>query len=279
MIQSINEIQSIEEFYINTSLYTKFSVLDTDKDFVFDLVYYGGTIDSYCPDCGETSVFQGDDNRPREQHQFGSSPISKEEWKTTIEKSTFTVRKRFKCSRNPEHNLTFYISIEEGTLQKIGQNPSIAALNSYSINKFKKILGKELYYEFNRAIGLFSHGVGVGSFVYLRRIIENFMILPAYEEAKKASDWNDDEYQKLRVREKIQKLKAFLPEYLIENSSLYSIISKGIHELSEDDCNEYFPVLRECLEFVLTELEAQRQTDLKKKELAKKLSKISGEIK
>jgi hypothetical protein len=279
MIQSIRQLPNLEEFYINTSLYTKFSVTDADKDFVFDLLYNTGTIDCFCPDCNEISVFKGDDNRPIQSHQFGSFPIDKKDWKTTIEKSTFTVRKVFSCSRVNEHKIAFYILIKNGILQKIGQDPSIADLNSFGISKFKKILGNELYSEFNRAIGLYSHGVGVGSFVYLRRIIENFMIKPAYEKAKLQPDWNDDEYQRLRVKEKIQILKDYLPKYLIENSSLYSIVSKGIHELSENDCNEYFPVLRECLEYVLTELEAQRQTDLKKKELTKKLSKISGDIK
>ena len=39
----------------------------------------------------------------------------------------------------------------------------------------------------------------------------------------------------------------YLPDMLTSNSTIYGIISKGIHELSEDDCITYFPVLQECI--------------------------------
>ncbi|MNY52993.1 hypothetical protein D3C86_1887140 [compost metagenome] len=103
--------------------------------------------------------------------------------------------------------------------------------------------------------------------------------MPAYQEANKQSDWNDEEYQKLRVTEKIKKLKNFLPELLVQNSILYSIVSKGIHELSEEECLEYFPVLREFMEYVLTDLQAKKETENKKQELAKKISEISNRLK
>lgn len=275
-------LPTIDEFYINTSLYDKFPITNADKEIVFNLIYYSGTIDCYCPSCGQISVFQADNNRPTQRHSAAMSdfPISNpKQWNIDIENSTFQVRKTFKCVRNSQHSLTFYINISDKTLQKIGQIPSIADLNSFGITKFKKILGNDLYAEFNRGIGLFSHGVGVGSFVYLRRIIENFIIKPAYDNAKQSIDWDDEEFQKLRVTERIKKLKDFLPEFLVQNSTLYSIVSKGIHELTEEECNEYFPVLRECMEYVLTEIQAQKETEDKKKALAKKIGDIAGKIK
>ena len=42
------------------------------------------------------------------------------------------------------------------------------------IAKYKAVLGTQ-YREFSKAIGLFAHGIGIGSFVYLRRIIENLV--------------------------------------------------------------------------------------------------------
>ena len=38
--------------------------------------------------------------------------------------------------------------------------------------------------EFTKAIGLAANGVGIGSFVYLRRIFEN-LVFQAFDEAKK----------------------------------------------------------------------------------------------
>ena len=43
------------------------------------------------------------------------------------------------------------------------------------IKKYRKILGKEKYGEFGRAVGLYTHGIGIGSYVYLRRIFENLI--------------------------------------------------------------------------------------------------------
>lgn len=279
---TVKTLPTIDEFYLNTSLYDKFSITNDDKKIVFNLVYYRGIIDCYCPSCGQVSVFQADDNRPTQRHiahQIDVPVITPEEWRINIEINTFQVKKIFRCVRDDKHELIYYTNISKGVLQKIGQIPSIADLNSFGITKFKKILGNDLYAEFNRGIGLFSHGVGVGSFVYLRRIIENFIIKPAYDSAKQSTGWNDEEFQKLRVTERIKKLQDYLPEFLVQNSMLYSIVSKGIHELTEDECNEYFPVLRECMEYVLTEIQAQKETEEKKKLLTKKIGDIAGKIK
>ena len=83
--------------------------------------------------------------------------------------------------------------------------------------------------------------------------------------AKARAGWDENEYQKSRVKEKIELLKTDLPEFLVKNPVIYSIISKGIHELTENECREYFPVLKTCLEFVLTDLEAKRETEQKRK--------------
>ncbi len=275
-------IPDVQEYYVNTSLYTKIPITNKDKNAVFDLLCYQGTIDCYCPECGQPSVFQADDNRQRikKRYDLPEFPIkSGDEWDIDIENTIMTSTKIFECSRNKNHRLIFYNFIINSHLEKIGQFPSISDIKSYGISKFKKILGDKLHFEFNRAIGLYSHGVGVGSFVYLRRIIENFIIKPAYEKAMTQEDWDEDEYQKSRLTERIKKLKEFLPEYLVKNRSLYSIVSKGIHELTEDECNEYFPVLRECIEFVLTEIKTQKETEKKKEILSNKLGVIAGKIK
>ncbi|KKL23256.1 hypothetical protein LCGC14_2427220 [marine sediment metagenome] len=39
-------------------------------------------------------------------------------------------------------------------------------------------------------------------------------------------------------------IKDYLPEFLVENRSLYAILSKGIHALSEDECLQYFETVK-----------------------------------
>ena len=77
---------------------------------------------------------------------------------------------------------------------------------------------------------------------------------------------------------KIKSLKGYLPTFLVENHSIYGILSKGIHELSEEDCRNYFTILRESIELILDEKLEQLQKDKKKKEISSALSKISKDI-
>ena len=280
---SENEIPNPLDFYLKFSLYKEFAINEQNKKKTIDIIMYDGTLDSYCIDCKHYSIFktaQASVIGLKLEMGLGVFAIGRtEDWLTTMKKETIMISKEFRCTRKEKHLMCFYIMIKKGKISKIGQTPSITNLNEPQIVRFRKTLGDDLYKEFNRAFGLYSHGVGVGSFVYLRRIIENFIIKPAYEQAKKQKDWNDEEYQRKRIQERIEILKPFLPEYLISNKGVYSIISKGIHELSEEECMEYFPVLHSCIEFVLAEFEAKIDTEKKKQELTKEISKIAARVK
>lgn len=272
-----NKLPTVQEFYENISLYTKYPVTKTDINEVFDLIFTLNTIDCYCIKCGSHSVFKPEDNRPEQRQGMSNSTfiVAKgNRWNADIGSDTINVFKRFYCSRDNNHRLMFDLLIVDSELQKIGQHPSIADISSHDIKRFKNILGSQYFAEYNRAIGLFSHGVGVGSFVYLRRIIENFIISPAYEKALGSANFDKGVYEKSRVREKVTILKDYLPQFLVENSILYSVISKGIHELTEEECNEYFPILKGCLDFVLTELVEKHEVELQRQALAQKLGQL-----
>lgn len=279
--QQTNELPDLNDFYVSSALYTEYEIKQEDKDKVFRIVFNMTPIDCYCIDCSANSVFTPDDNRPHRSQGHGLTfPITNSnEWSINLLTTYSIYQKEYTCSRDPKHKLIFFLQIKKGKLSKIGQSPALADIAEQDIRKYKKVLGDSHYHEFSKAIGLFAHGVGVGSFVYLRRIIENFIIKPAYETAKTRTDWDETEYQKSRVKEKIELLKNDLPEFLVNNPIIYSIISKGIHELSENECREFFPVLKTCLEFVLTDLEAKRETEQKRKDMQATLGKIAGQIK
>lgn len=106
--------------------------------------------------------------------------------------------------------------------------------------------------EFTKAIGLAANGVGIGSFVYLRRIFEN-LIEEAHTKAKVRPGWDEEFYNKQRMSERIELLKDYLPEFLVENKSLYSILSVGIHSLEEDECLAHFEHVKLAIELILDE--------------------------
>ena len=105
------------------------------------------------------------------------------------------------------------------------------------------------------------------------------MIDEAHQILNKIQGWDEEVYIKARMNDKIEILKSQLPDFLVENKSLYGILSKGIHELSEDDCKNYFPTVKLGIELILDEkLEAKKKND--KIELARKsLAAIKGELK
>ena len=165
------------------------------------------------------------------------------------------------------------------SISKVGQYPSVADFHIGQVRKYDMVLPKDKMREFTKAIGLAANGVGVGSFVYLRRIFE-YLIFEAFEVAKKENEQFDiATFNTARMSEKIQMLSGHLPDFLVENHTIYGVLSKGIHELSEDTCKKYFSILRESIEMILDEKLEERQKELKKKQIQKTLSQIAGELK
>lgn len=164
-------------------------------------------------------------------------------------------------------------------LSKVGQYPSVADFHIGQVHKYDKVLPKEKMREFTKAIGLAANGVGIGSFVYLRRIFEHLVF-----EAKDAAmatnpEFDETTFTSARMNERIQMLSDYLPDFLVENHNIYSILSKGVHELSEEECKKYFTVLKESIEMILDEkLEAYRK-EQRKQEIKGALSKIAGSMK
>lgn len=139
-------------------------------------------------------------------------------------------------------------------IKKIGQYPSLADMQFYHLAKYKKIL-KGQYTELTKAIGLNASGIGVGAFVYLRRIFET-ICETMHKECKQNSDWNETEYITKRFNEKIQYLEEFgktlLPTELNQiRNKLYGVISKGVHEYSEEECLATFPYALYAIELIL----------------------------
>lgn len=60
-------------------------------------------------------------------------------------------------------------------LSKIGQDPSPADVAKQNIRKYSSTLNEPNFSEFGRAIGLASHDIGIGSFLYVRGIFERLV--------------------------------------------------------------------------------------------------------
>ena len=78
---------------------------------------------------------------------------------------------------------------------------------------------------------------------------------------------------------KVQSLHMYLPTFIVEHSSIYGILSKGIHELSEDECLEYFDTMRASIEMILDQRIALREKQKKEDEVMKEIGAITSKLK
>jgi hypothetical protein len=78
--------------------------------------------------------------------------------------------------------------------------------------------------------------------------------------------------------EKILILREHFPETLVQNTLMYSILSKGIHELTEGECLQYFNAVKIGIELVLDEEIERIEREQKTNNLANELSRIKGTI-
>ncbi|MCT7462646.1 hypothetical protein N5S71_08980 [Aliarcobacter cryaerophilus] len=298
------KIPTPEDFFLKEGLYNPIT-LGTEYDDkvakqILALEFFNEAIRTYCPDCKCESSFRTDLIKTSEIETYSrrniyeqGTGISRKEYYTPeqvfsiklgkkgdiFKDRTFTLE--FYCTHNHHHRIFYTFNIKNGFIQKVGQFPSIADSLTEEVKNYKKVLEKELNKEkaneFATAIGLYSHGVGIGSFVYLRRIFEAF-IFQAKDEALAKDEITIEDFNQARMVDKIELLKKFLPEVIVENKTLYGVVSKGVHELSDSECKDYFDIVKMGIELILDEKIAKRKAQEKKDKFAKDLSKAHQEI-
>ena len=244
-----DQLPEPQDLLMKVPLYEVFQVDESCFSKLYGTQYFDENIDWYCIECNRPTIFEGDNNDTNTYAHSNSGYM--------LSERLFLVS--LVCQRDRNHKILFIFKVFNNKLTKIGQYPSIADLYSGEIEKYRKILGKEKYKEIARAVGLVSHGVGIGAFVYLRRIFED-LIDEAHQEAQKSSGWDEEQYSRSRMDEKILLLQNHLPSFLVENRGLYSILSVGIHYLTERDCLEYFDSVKVGIELILDEkIEQERR--------------------
>lgn len=261
---------TVEEFLFNTSLYEWIEVTEENKREVELLISstHSRDFEGYNPIDGIETTFQ---NKNTSYQGYSCKDLVKGYTICTL-----------MCKRT-EKEFKFYLFGEVNgdsiRIEKIGQFPSLADFHLYKLKKYKKsILPKDKALEFSKAIGLAAHGIGIGSFVYLRRIFE-YLISSTFENNKAQLEIPEKDFSRLRMDEKITILKDNLPQFLVNNKHIYSILSKGIHELEEEQCSKFFPILKQSIEIMLDELAEAEEKERRRKEIEKAIQEMHTEVK
>lgn len=265
-----------------------------------------GTIDSiqtlniYCPKCNEITTFESissEDFDSKIWHfieicrnsQMGNIIEGGDQYAIglSFEKifnalnNLSTITRNFVCVHSKSESVNHFFSvsylINNNKIIKVGQYPSINDITGLDLKKYKKI-HKDIFTELNKANGLFSHGVGVGSYTYLRRIIEKYIVNDKYSNYLISTGKTPEESESLTkntyFKDKVTTLKDELSDLLHGNDKIYGFLSKGIHGLSEDECLEVFPILFDSICIILDEEIERIEKEAKKKDLASKLNKL-----
>lgn len=171
---------------------------------------------------------------------------------------------------------------------KVGQIPSLKDLQLFDTKKYRNIL-KKSYTDYTLAIALYAEGVGAGAFLYIRRILENLVenvhkecVAECSAAVNQGNEIAFDEaaYMSKRFNEKIDYLekthnKVIIPSELEQVRTLiYGVISKGVHELPDEECIKMFGPVKYVIDSILDEQIKQNEKKKRLLEIQKVLQSV-----
>lgn len=221
-------------------------------------------IDEFCETCNQNRPFQD----LRSSGGGAGHPMAKKEFLKSGN-SYFN----FTCVSCKKENHTFLVeqevTEESVKLQKYGQKPRKKLERDSKLQKFFKADAE--YYE--KALISLNNGYGIAAFAYFRRIIELNIVqlldlLASDLEPKDIDNPIKQAIDELRkespMSDKIKIANNALPEYLKPDGlnplgTIYSLLSDGVHRLTDEECLVKAENLQACLSFLVAELASRKR--------------------
>lgn len=204
--------------------------------------------------------------------------------------SSFKIMMTYRCRNCRVQEKVFgviaWFDYEDGswTLQKLGETPQFGLPVSPST---MKIVGPDRQ-QFLKGRNCEVLGLGIGAFAYYRRVVEN-QKNRIYDEILRISQHSqmDPELVKqieaakgeIQFTKSVEKIKAALPTSVLVGGEnplllLHSALSKGVHELSDEEClslaNDIRTVLNEFSERLSTAIKGGKEINEAVKRLKNK---------
>ena len=182
-----------------------------------------------------------------------------------------------------KYYLIFWGGDSSGPVQKIGEHPIFSPPTPRRLFELIGEDHRELFLKGRRAE---NRGLGIGAYAYYRRIVEDQKdaIIDEIVQVAKRVGTTEETLKSLaelkdekQFKTAIEKLKKGFPESLLIDGHhnplllLHNALSKGIHEMSDEDCLELATSIR----VVLSELAERIANMLKEKtELSKAVGRL-----
>lgn len=231
-------------------------------------------IHMYCPNCKSDQTFRMS-NQLYDRLPYGNYPTA-----------GMTLLAQYTCAacEKPTRHFLLYFSDGLDYVMKVGQYPpwSIAVDSALA-----RVLGDQAD-TYKRGLTCESQGYGIGAYAYYRRVVETTIggllvsiedLLDGNERAAYAKALAEVARSTVAA-DKIALVKDLLPAALRPGGMnplaiLHEQLSRGIHELPDEECLELAAHTRDIIEFLVTEVErhaesAKRATDSMKRLLARK---------
>lgn len=270
----ITALPSIKEILLDRSLYDAMPVNEDDLEAIDTLRRGNFQIDAFCIYCNAASIFKTFRSISNTAPKSIATESRASRQSTSLDPGYFGLHAScVRCSRS----YTYYFLLTNLNLSKIGQYPSLEDIGSADLVKYRKFLSKGDYAELKRASGLFAHGIGIGSFVYLRRIFER--LISVHHQALANAGTPVPNFDGLHMDDKIKGLASVLPPALVKHRKVYSILSIGIHGLDEETCRKYFPVVKAAILQMLDQDMARKELAAAEALLESEIAAIVGEVK
>jgi len=234
---------------------------------------FEGAVDAYCPKCRCKSVFRIKGPTYSSDREKAAAELPK--YGVIVVTASCQRDSTVLVGHSCREEMYVCFRRSDDKIIKIGQFPSRAALDFGTLDAAFGELDDEFREELGRAIGLRAHGIGIGSFVYLRRIFEE-LLEQAHLQARTEPGWSEDTYTKARVAERITLLQRYLPPRLVQAVSLYGILSKGIHELTEAECLDLFDPVMQAIHYILSERREKKEFEKTIRQLNQKRAEHQG---
>ena len=200
-------------------------------------------------------------------------------------KLNFTIHIQGHCSYCNRFRIDFLIKVFKDKTdnlfaRKIGAYPPFEILPDKEILNYLNEQHQEFY---KKALMNFSTGYGIGAFAYLRRITEETikrviqdiisLELSGYDKVKDALD---DYNRSHAMSTLLSSINPYLPKALLDVGDnplrlLYESASKGIHEMSEEECLDKAELINVLLQFVIKKINEEKGTTKDVREAIKKL--------
>jgi hypothetical protein len=266
-------LNDVIELFLRKPLYAK---IQGNEDYVLlvEQILAGSTkvdYDNYCPICDQVTPWTL--SKHNVQNSGGGTGFNRRYVPAPVP----AIRAVNAVCLRRQHFHTYIIHVEDSVFQKVGQKPSMADI---ALGELKAIPGIDKLdrAELGRALGLYSHDTPLGAFVYLRRVFER-MITRAHERHKVRHGSSLENWNELRMGDRIVALAEELPTVVQANSAVWSLLSKGIHQLSDKEAEILFPVVKAVIFEMLGEEERHRQATIQTEATRKALATAAAQFK